>query len=129
MDLEFLEEAWSTAKVESLLFGRMIPDSESDDGWVDVPLQSWYQLRCRAYDRGDVNAMHDVIQLEYAIDMIPDHRDRAAVSLAMLGWDFADIGAVLGGRGVTKTGRMMVESGVKSIVRAERRRSELRNES
>lgn len=125
MDLEFLDNVWNTTKVETMLFGRMIPDSESEDGWVDVPCQSWYQLRCRAYDRGDVNAVHDAIQFENAVNMIPNHKHRGAMVLAMMGWDFADIGAALGGRGVRQTGKQMVESGIRAIVRIERRRGEL----
>jgi hypothetical protein len=123
MDIEFLDRVWDRKKLESLLFGRCIPDSDSDDGWVDVPLQSWYQLRCRAYDRGDVNAVHDAIQFESAIQNVDDPQERAAVMLAVMGWDFADIGAALRGR---RTGRQLVRAGVRAMVTAERRRGELR---
>lgn len=124
MDLEFLERVWDEGKFEALLFGRAIPDSDSDDGWVDVPIQSWYQMRCRAYDRGDVNAVHDAIQFENAIQNIDNPQQRAAVTLAVMGWDFADIGAALRGK---KTGRQLVKAGVRAMVVAERRRGELRD--
>lgn len=124
MDFEYLERLWSEGKIEALLFGRSMPDSDSDDGWADVPLQSWYQLRCRAYDRGDVNAVHDAIQFENAVFNIDDAQQRAAVTLAMMGWDFADIGAALRGR---KTGRQQVKAGIRAMVAAERRRKDLRD--
>lgn len=122
MDLEFLERLWDESKFEQLLFGRSIIDSESGDGWADVPNQSWYQLRCRAYDRGDVNAVLDAIQFEESVLSIDNPQLRAAVQLAQLGWDFADIGAALRNR---KTGRQLVKEGVRAMVKAEKRRQEI----
>lgn len=123
MDLEFIERLWDEHKLQTLLFGRSLPDSDSDDGWADVPMQSWYQLRCRAYDRGDVNAVHDAIQFESAIQNIDDAQQRAAVTLAVMGWDFADIGAAIRSR---KTGKELVALGIRAMVAGEKRRGELR---
>ena len=146
MDLEFLDEVWDENKVMAMLFGRSAIDGaptegresvsldsggrgpefiESLDGLIDIPKQSWYQMRCAAYDRGDVSVVHDAMQFEGAVNMIPGHRDRAAVILAMWGWDFADIGAALGGRGVNRTGKQMVMSGVRAVVKIERRKREM----
>lgn len=122
MELRFANRLWDRAKVEGLLYGIQVPDSDSDDGWADVPLQSWYQLRCAAYDKGDVNAVHDAIQFEDSINMVSDGKVRAALVLAMWGWDMADIGAAIGGY---RTGDQLVKAGVKAIVSIERRRSEL----
>ena len=124
MDLEFLESVWDEHRFQTMLFGRAVPDSDSDDGWVDVPSQSWYQLRCRAYDRGDVNAVHDAIQFENAVMNIDHPQERAAVTLAVMGWDFADIGAALRGR---RTGKQLVTAGVRAMVAGEKRRKELRD--
>lgn len=123
MDLEFADRTWGFSKVRALVFGRTIPDSDSGDGWCDVECSSWYQIRHRAYDRGDVDLVCDVLQFEQAVELIPDRKVRAAVILAMMGWDLPDIGAAIGGR---RTGSQLVRSGVRSIVRAEERRSELR---
>lgn len=123
MDLEYADKLWDRRRVEVLLFGRCVPDQDSEDGWVDVPGQSWYQLRCQARDNGDVGAMDDVIQFEWAVDLISDHKCRAAVRLAMMGEDFADIGAAIGGH---RTGKQLVRDGVSELVLNERFRNELR---
>ena len=105
-DLEYLDRPWGHRKIRSLVFGSSVPDGappESDDGefvsagdgFQDVPGVSIYQMVCRAYDRGDVNAVHDVIQFEQALERIESFDVRAAVTLAILGWDMAEIGAAL----------------------------------
>ena len=88
----------------------------------DIPATSWIQLRCKAYDQGNVDAMLDVIQIEKAVSMINDPRKRAAVVLAMLGWDFADIGAAIN---AYKPGRLLVTEGIREIVKNERRRASM----
>lgn len=122
MDLEYANRVWSRRKVLSLIDGLSMPDSESVDGWADVPAVSWYQLRCRAYDTGSVNAVHDALQLEDAVSMIPDGKVRAALVLALWGWDHADIGAAIGG---PRTGEQLLKEGVRLIVRGEQRRNDL----
>lgn len=119
MDFEYADRLWSESKVETLLFGRQVPDSEAFLGWADVPATSWYQMRCKALDHGDVRLVHDAIQLEQAVSMIDDFRVRAAVTLAMMGWELPEIGAAINDR---RTGRQLVKAGVRAIAREERRR-------
>lgn len=120
MDFEFVNRPWSKGKVRSLVLGVSFPDSGTEDGYADVPSQSWYQLRCAAYDRGDVNALFDAIQLEWAIDEIDDGKVRAAVTLALHGWGFPEIGAAVGGR---RTGEQLVLEGISVIAALERGRA------
>ncbi len=104
-DLEYLDRPWGHRKIKSLVYGSAAPDGappegggefvRSFDGLADTPGVSVYQQVCRAFDRGDVNAMHEVIQFEQALWRIESHDVRAAVTLAMLGWDHAEIGAAL----------------------------------
>jgi hypothetical protein len=126
VDLVFADRVWDRARVEGLVFGVSVEDSRSGDGFADVPGVGWFQLRCRAYDRGDVDAVCDAVQLEEAVSLIPDGRVRAAVLLAMHGWDTADIGSVLGGRGRSRTGAQLVEDGLDLIVELEKRRAAIR---
>lgn len=123
-DLEFLDQPWRHRKVMTMIYGASTPDGaplEGDgefvvagDGLRDVPMQSWYQMRCQAQDRGDVNAVHDVIQFEQALDKIESYDVKAAVTLAIMGWDMAEIGAALRNPVPAKT---LVRQGVRLIVR------------
>lgn len=123
LDFEFADRTWKRPDAERLVFGVQVEDSKSYDGYADVPGLSWYQMRCKAYDTGRVDSIHDAIQFEQSIDVIPDGKVRAAVTLAMHGWDVADIGAAIGGR---RTGSMLVEEGLDLVAKIERRRFELR---
>ena len=123
MDLEYLDRVWTERKINALLFGTTMPDTESQDGMADVPRQSWYQIRCSSMDTGNPDMVYDAIQLERAINLIADHKVRAAMILAMHGWDVADIGAACGDY---RTGQSLVRQGVRAIARQEQIRSELR---
>jgi hypothetical protein len=128
-DFEFLNRPWDRGKVRRLIGGLSVPDGappeqdpystdvsfvSSGDGMMDVSGVSWFQSRCRAYDYGDVDALFDVIQLEGSVSMIPDPAVRAAVTLAMMGWDDADIGAALRNH---RPASKLVEDGVRHIVK------------
>lgn len=126
MDFEFADRVWNRHDAERLIFGIQVEDSKAGDGYADVPGLSWYQMRCKAYDRGCVDSIHDAIQFEEAVSLIPDGKVRAAVLLAMHGWDLADIGAALGGRGFSRTGEQLVEEGIDMVAKLERRRAEIR---
>jgi hypothetical protein len=123
MDFEFADRTWNKNDAERMVFGIHVEDSKASDGFADVPGLSWYQMRCKAYDRGCVDSIHDAIQFEQVVDVIPDNKVRAAVILAMHGWDLADIGAAIGGR---RTGSMLVDEGLGLVGKIERRRAELR---
>lgn len=120
-DFQFVNKPWTHAKLMSMTTGASMPDEESGDGGRDIPCSSWYMLRCQAYDNGNVDLMDDVIQFEWAVNNIPDPKCRAAVILAMFGWDYADIGAAIGGH---RPGVKLVEQGVNMMAKSERRRSE-----
>lgn len=120
MDIEPLNAPWSETKIYSLINGLAILDDESGDGERDVPLVSFYQLKCYAYDNGRQEAMLDCIQLERAVERIPDLKERAAVTLRMMGWSYAEIGAAIGSR---RTGLQMFNAGVKSVHKSESLRS------
>lgn len=126
MDFEFSDRVWNRGDAERIVFGIQVEDSKSGDGFADVPGLSWFQMRCKAYDKGCVDAIHDAIQFEEAVSLIPDGKVRAAVILAMHGWDVADVGAAIGGRGERRTGAQLVDEGLDMIAKLEKRRSELR---
>jgi len=110
---------WTEAKIRRLVGGVSVPDSSSMDGWADVPRQSWYQLQCAAYDKGDGELLLDAIQLESAVEQIDDAKVRAAVTLALHGWDGPEIGAAVGGR---RTGEQLVLEGIRVIAKWEETR-------
>jgi hypothetical protein len=117
----FLNKTWDFNKVWSMVFGYSRPDDQAGDGYMDVPGTSWYQKSCLAVDKGDIEAMHDVIQIENALSNIPDPKAKAAVILAMHGWDFAEIGAAINDY---RTGYKLVRQGVRSMRSYENRRAE-----
>lgn len=119
-DLEYLNKEWTLNKVWALVCGVDVPDMESGDGYRSVPSQSWYQLRCEAVDNGRIESMVDVIQFEEALRSIPDRKVRAAVTLSSLGWEFADIGALIRDN---RTGLQLVKQGVRWIYKYEQRRN------
>ena len=120
-EFSFLNQPWTYNKLWAMTVGHAAPDSDSGDGYLDVPSSSWYMKSCAAIDNGDVELMHDVIQYERAIHAIPDRKAKAAVVLAMHGWDFAEIGAAINDY---KTGYQLVRQGVRSMFRHEQRRAE-----
>lgn len=108
MDYEYANKTWSKGKLRSLVYGSSIPDMESWDGYADL-VCSYYQLRRRALDMGNVELIHDCIQLEQALNSIEDNEVRAALVLKMNGWTDESIGAVLKSR---RTGRQLLGIGV-----------------
>lgn len=121
-DVAIHDQVWRRETFERMLFGRALPDDEAGDNTRDEECSSWYMQRCRAYDKGSVDMVLDAIQHENAVAMIPDLRVRAAVTLAQMGWDFADIGAAINDR---RPGRLLVKEGVRQLAKGERNRAEI----
>lgn len=118
--------SWSDRKMRQMIYGKAMLDPapldddpsgvgfvRSVDGSRDEPVSSWYSMVCYAFDRGSVDAMNDVIHFEQLLDELDDLPVKAAVCLAMMGWDHADIGAALRNR---LTGEQLVRRGVKLLV-------------
>ena len=83
---------------------------------------SWYEQRCKAFDTGDPLVGLDAIQFDMAVDRMMDMPAKAAVQLRALGWDYANIGAVVRDRR-RRTGAMLVEDAVGQMARHERKRA------
>lgn len=111
------DNPWELGKVVAMVFGFARPDSGAFDGFSDVPGVSWFQRRCAALDCGSVDLMNDVIDFERYLDKIRDPQSRAAVCLAMLGWDVSEISAAVGGK---RSGSQLVRSGLRQYVMARR---------
>jgi hypothetical protein len=117
------DRVWGDNRVYDLLDGAHLEDL--GDGVmraIEARGPSWYEQKTLAYDRGEPEMMLDAIQLDMAVERMTDMAARAAVQLRMLGWDYQDIGAVVRDRR-RRTGAGLVESGVRAIVRHEKRRS------
>lgn len=115
---------WGERKVWDLLDGAHLEDL--GDGvlrLIEARGLSWYEQRCKMLDSGDPLVGLDAIQLDMAVDRLMDLPAKAAVQLRALGWDTADIGATVRDRR-RRTGAMLVEDGVREILRGERRRAE-----
>jgi len=116
---------WSRGKFYSLIFGVSTPSyagrnedgsvnaERQSDGFMDVPGVSWYQQRCRAFDGGEPDDMLESIDFERRVMLIPDVQERAAVCLAMLGWDLWDVGVAIRS---SRSGEQLVAAGVKSML-------------
>jgi hypothetical protein len=114
---------WGEKKVCDLIDGAHLEDL--GDGVlrsIESRGLTWYEQRCKMADAGDPLIGLDAIQLDMAVEQMLDMPMRAAVQLRMLGWQYADIGAVVRDRR-RRTGAALVEDGVASILRHERKRS------
>ena len=111
------DEPWELGKCVAMVFGFARPDHTCFDGFGDVRGVSWFQRRCAALDSGSVDLMNDVIDFERYLNKIKDVEARAAVCLAMLGWDVSEIGAAVGGR---RSGSQLVRSGLRQYVTVRR---------
>lgn len=114
---------WTERYVTDLIDGAHLEDL--GDGVIraiESTRPTYYEQKCRAYDLGDAEEMLDAIQLDIAVDQMADMPAKAAIQLRMAGWDFQDIGSVIRDRR-RRTGAGLVESGVRAILRHEKRRS------
>jgi hypothetical protein len=114
---------WGERKVYDLLDGFHLEDL--GDGVIrsiESSQPSYYEQKTRAYDTGIPEMALDAIQLDTAIDRMVDMPAKAAVQLRILGWDHSNIGAVIRDKR-RRTGAGLVESGVRAILRHEKRRA------
>jgi len=114
---------WGSNKVWDLIDGAHLEDL--GDGVlrsIESRGLTWYEQRCKMMDSGDPLIGLDAIQLDMAVDHMMDMPMRAAIQLRMLGWDYADIGAVVRDRR-RRTGAALVGDGIEAIVRHERKRA------
>ena len=117
------EFIWGSNKLYDLLDGAHLEDL--GDGVlrsIESRQPSYYEQKTKAYDMGIPEMALDAIQLDAAIDRMTDAPAKAAVQLRMMGWDTAEIGAVVKDRR-RRTGAALVESGVRAILRHEKRRA------
>lgn len=113
---------WGEKRVLDLVDGGHWEVLGSRRSFVLSDSPSYYEQRCRALDMGIPELALDAIQLDMAVDRLFDMPAKAALQLRMLGWDEADIGSVVRDRR-RRTGAGLVESGVRGVVRGERRRA------
>jgi hypothetical protein len=121
-----IDEPWTPGRLYALVYGKTLLDPESMDGLRDDEGVSYYQKRCAAIDKGRPEMVLDAIQMERAVDMLPEPIMRAAVTLVLMGWDEAEISAVLTHRRNGRTINRLVKQGIREIVAEEQRRGELR---
>jgi hypothetical protein len=118
------DRVWTDSFVLELVEGGEWRRKPGTDEWVfkkSVKPTYWEQKQV-AYDKGDPTLMLDAIQLDMAIDRMTDMAAKAALQLKLAGWDEANLGAVIRDRR-RRTGAQLVESGIKAVVRHERRRA------
>lgn len=119
------DTVWGRRRVLDLVQGfHMEEGGDGREYAIESTQPSYYEQRCAAYDKGIPEMGLDAIQLDMAIDHVHDLPAKAALHLRILGWDPADIGAVLA-RADRKhrTGAGLIEAGVRLIVKHERERS------
>ena len=111
---------WGPRKISDLVHGNHLEvDSQGryylEDGF------SWFEMRCKALDRGDPLMSLDAIQLESSIDQISDLPVKAALLLAMHGMDPLQIASVLHDR-KKRPVTVLLELGEEQVLKIERAR-------
>ena len=117
------DAVWGENRIYDLLDGAHLEDL--GDGvlrLIESRGLSWYEQRCKMFDTGDPLVGLDAIQFDMAVDRLMDMPAKAAVQLRALGWDHANIGAVVRDRR-RRTGGALVEDAVRELVRLERKRA------
>jgi hypothetical protein len=115
------DRPWSENRVVDLMDGAHIEMMDGKAYVVEAVGLTYWEQKARAYDTGDPTVMLDAIQLDAAIDRMVDMAAKAAIVLKLAQWDYANIGAVIRDKR-RRTGAMLVEDGIRQIVRHERKR-------
>lgn len=125
-DIRAADGTWTASKIRTLVEGEatvVVTDATGREYEERREGPTAYELRCRALDTGNVELMHDVIQLDMAVETIRDDGVFVAmVDTTVFGTDVDELEDVTG-RG--RAGRHLLDRGVELVRRHERgRRSE-----
>lgn len=117
------DRIWTERKLADLIDGAHWQDlGDGKLTAIESTQPTYWEQKQMAYDHGDPEMMLDAIQLDMAIERMTDMPAKAALHLKLAGWDFQNISAVVRDKR-RRTGAALVESGIKAVLRHERRRA------
>ena len=120
-DALIADKHWGIQYISRLVRG-------GDEGAPYIGAESAYELRAKAYDGGNPESILDAVQLDGAVMCVRDVPARLAIRLAIAGESIDDIGHYIRDRKRNRTGRKLVEDGIRLMWLGERVRGEERHD-